>query len=110
QDAQAACAASATRIWHDGVEDLAVDVIVVAAESLAGARASLDNYHSRRQIEEIQRVRVGLWKSRIVHNLPLQEMLNGRIARAARGNGIGERGCAHEGAMVDRAVGNVVFR
>src|SRR5206468_1622339 len=26
------------------------------------------------------------------------------------GNGIGKRGCAHEGAMVNRAVGDVVFR
>src|SRR5207249_10278469 len=53
QHAQAPRAAAATRIRHDRVEYLAIDVIVVAAESLAGARASLDNYYSRRQIEEI---------------------------------------------------------
>jgi hypothetical protein len=98
------------RVRHDRVEDLAIDVVVVAAEGLAGAPASLDNYDVCRQIEEIQGVRVGLWKSWIVHDLSLQEMLNGRIARAAGWSGIGKRGCAHEGAMADRAVWDIVFR
>src|SRR5450755_4008662 len=64
---------------HDRVEDIPADVVVVAAERLAGARASLNDGHPGRQVEEVEGVRPGRWECWIGSNLVLERMLDGSI-------------------------------
>ena len=52
-------------------------MVVVAAECLAGAAAAQNHRNTRRQIDEIKQIVVGLRKIRICRELVLEHVLDG---------------------------------
>lgn len=72
---QTAKTARTARVWHYGVEYLAGNVIVVAAECLTRSRPSLHNTDSRRDINKVQSVWGRVRNRRIGGDFMLQHVL-----------------------------------
>src|SRR4051812_2892518 len=59
---QTAQTAVAIGIWHGCIKNLAAYVAMVPAECLTGLRPALNHGYAGREIDEVQEVRVRLWK------------------------------------------------
>src|SRR4051794_22246403 len=98
---QTAQTAVAIGIWHGSIKNLAAYVAMVPAECLTGLRPALNHGYAGREIDEVQEVRVRLWKRVISGYLLIQHVLNGAIRDAGS-----QRRCSDSGGAFETAVLN----
>src|SRR6202790_3855228 len=100
-------ATGATGIGHDGIKDVVVDGVVIAAENLAGGAAALGNGNTRGKENEIEGVG-SCGRESTGGDLLLEECLDGGVVdgfswRSGDGDG------ADEQAAGDLLVGDAIF-
>src|SRR5258708_6850032 len=96
---QIAGAAGAIRIRLYRVEDLPIDIVMVAAKRLARTTSALVHSNSRWEVNEIKRVGARLRESGVIGNLVLEHVLYVRIGYRLAWIGRSYRGSADAAAV-----------
>src|SRR6185437_11415289 len=91
-------------------ERISANVVVIAAESLAGGAAALHHFHPRREKQKIEHVGARFGQRRIIGHFLLQKLLDGAVVNGGGNRRGGDGKAAGALAVADVLGGHAVLR